>query len=73
MEMTAFEDRLIESALAIQDAWEPEFHDTNNPTERIPIPAALLLALDDAVNDFVRDEPISRRAQNSQPQSRGAE
>lgn len=53
-DITPFEDRLIESALAIQDAWEPEFHDTDNPTELIPIPAPLLRALDDAVNDFVR-------------------
>lgn len=34
MEITDFEDRLIESALAIQEAWEPEFHDITNPKPR---------------------------------------
>lgn len=54
MEITDFEDRLIESALAIQDAWEPEFHDITNPTEQVPIPAPLLAALQEAVDDLIR-------------------
>ena len=49
-----FEDRLMESALAIQDAWEPEFFDLDNPTEQVPIPVPLLLALQEATDEFVR-------------------
>lgn len=54
MTIQDFEDQLIESALAIQDAWEPEFFDTDNPTEQVPIPASLLRALQEATDEFVR-------------------
>lgn len=50
-DLAEYEDRLIESAQAVIDAWEPDATDAESLA---PIPVCLLAALDDAVSEFTR-------------------
>ncbi len=50
-DLAEYEDRLIESAQAVIDAWEPDEFDDESLA---PIPTCLLRALDDAVSEFTR-------------------